>query len=378
MNWMITLAFMIIIGAIIGGFTNFIAIKMLFHPYKPIYLFGKQLPFTPGLIPKRRDELASQLGKIVVEHLLTPESLQQKVLNSTLKQDMNTWVQGEVKKWLSSEKNAAELLAEYGINNASDVTEDFLKKFLVSKYDSWMAENRSKQTSDLFSLAILEKAVAKIPDISEYILSKGKEYFTSQEGKRRLEQMMEEFFSQRGKIGNMIQMFMGNAKLVDIVQPELLKFLNQPKTSDLITVLLTREWHKVEEWELERVEGIFGADAIKELLSKKVTQLADIPEWFEKPLHELAAPMESVILDKVIPTLLDQALLLVSAQLIPMVERLHIEEIVEEQVKAFSLERLEEIVLLIAKRELSMITYLGFLLGGLIGMLQGFFSIFFG
>ena len=128
MNWMITLAFMIIIGAIIGGFTNFIAIKMLFHPYKPIYLFGKQLPFTPGLIPKRRDELASQLGKIVVEHLLTPESLQQKVLNSTLKQDMNTWVQGEVKKWLSSKKNAAELLAEYGIHNASDVTEDFLKK----------------------------------------------------------------------------------------------------------------------------------------------------------------------------------------------------------------------------------------------------------
>src|SRR4051794_4305347 len=105
MNWMITLAFMIVIGAIIGGFTNFIAIKMLFHPYKPIYLFGKQLPFTPGLIPKRRDELASQLGKIVVEHLLTPESLQQKVLNSTLKQDMNTWVQGEVKKYLSSEKN---------------------------------------------------------------------------------------------------------------------------------------------------------------------------------------------------------------------------------------------------------------------------------
>ena len=88
--------------------------------------------------------------------------------------------------------------------------------------------------------------------------------------------------------------------------------------------------------------------------------------------------MESVILDKVIPTLLDQALLLVSAQLIPMVEKLHIEEIVEEQVKAFSLERLEEIVLLIAKRELSMITYLGFLLGGMIGMLQGFFSIFFG
>ena len=49
--------------------------KMLFRPHRPIY-FGKfQVPFTPGLIPKRRDELAVQLGKMVVEHLLTPEGI---------------------------------------------------------------------------------------------------------------------------------------------------------------------------------------------------------------------------------------------------------------------------------------------------------------
>ena len=44
-----------IIGAIIGYCTNYIAVKMLFYPRKPIYLCGRQLPFTPGAIPKGKD-----------------------------------------------------------------------------------------------------------------------------------------------------------------------------------------------------------------------------------------------------------------------------------------------------------------------------------
>ena len=52
---------MIVIGAVIGAATNHLAIKMLFRPYKPYYLFGKQLPFTPGLIPKKKRR-SSQAG----------------------------------------------------------------------------------------------------------------------------------------------------------------------------------------------------------------------------------------------------------------------------------------------------------------------------
>ena len=61
-NAIITILFMAVIGAIIGGVTNHLAIKMLFKPHNPIYIKGKRLPFTPGLIPKRREELARQLG----------------------------------------------------------------------------------------------------------------------------------------------------------------------------------------------------------------------------------------------------------------------------------------------------------------------------
>lgn len=44
----VKILFMVVVGAVIGGFTNLLAIRMLFRPYKPIYMFGKQLPLTPG------------------------------------------------------------------------------------------------------------------------------------------------------------------------------------------------------------------------------------------------------------------------------------------------------------------------------------------
>ncbi|MBD2257117.1 DUF445 family protein [Pseudanabaena sp. FACHB-2040] len=65
-----------LIGGLIGYFTNDIAIKMLFRPYRPIYLFKRQLPFTPGLIPSNQSRLALRISDTIMGTLLTPEELQ--------------------------------------------------------------------------------------------------------------------------------------------------------------------------------------------------------------------------------------------------------------------------------------------------------------
>mgnify|MGYP006268857763 CR=1 FL=1 len=65
-----------IAGGIIGYFTNDIAIKMLFRPYQPYYLFKRQLPFTPGLIPRNQERLAKRISDTIMGSLLTPEELQ--------------------------------------------------------------------------------------------------------------------------------------------------------------------------------------------------------------------------------------------------------------------------------------------------------------
>ena len=53
-----------LIGAGIGDITNWIAVKMLFRPLKPIK-FGKHaLPFTPGIIPKNKARIAESIGEL--------------------------------------------------------------------------------------------------------------------------------------------------------------------------------------------------------------------------------------------------------------------------------------------------------------------------
>ncbi|RAM50885.1 MAG: DUF445 domain-containing protein [Hapalosiphonaceae cyanobacterium JJU2] len=65
-----------ILGGIIGYFTNDIAIKMLFRPYRTIYIAGRKIPFTPGLIPRNQERLAKNISDTIMGSLLTPEELQ--------------------------------------------------------------------------------------------------------------------------------------------------------------------------------------------------------------------------------------------------------------------------------------------------------------
>ena len=62
-------------GGVIGYFTNDLAIKMLFKPYKAVYVWNKQLPFTPGLIPRNQERLANKVSDTIMGSLLTPDEL---------------------------------------------------------------------------------------------------------------------------------------------------------------------------------------------------------------------------------------------------------------------------------------------------------------
>lgn len=70
-----------VLGGIIGYFTNYIAVKMLFRPLIPIKIGKYTLPFTPGIIPKRKPALAHALGQAVGNALLSKDELT-KVLTS--------------------------------------------------------------------------------------------------------------------------------------------------------------------------------------------------------------------------------------------------------------------------------------------------------
>ena len=65
-----------LIGAIIGYSTNLLAIKMLFRPVEPIMIGKYRLPFTPGIVPRRKDELAGILGGAIVDQFFNADDLE--------------------------------------------------------------------------------------------------------------------------------------------------------------------------------------------------------------------------------------------------------------------------------------------------------------
>lgn len=71
-------------GAIIGYITNWIAIKMLFRPHRAHYVFGKKLPFTPGIIPKEKGRIAASIGDAISQNLMNEEVLRNTLLSEEM------------------------------------------------------------------------------------------------------------------------------------------------------------------------------------------------------------------------------------------------------------------------------------------------------
>ena len=373
------IGFMMIIGAVIGGLTNSLAIKMLFRPYKEMRWGSWRVPFTPGLIPKRHDELAKQLGKMVVDYLITAEGLGKKLKSAVFTEAMTSWLKSEVQKWLASEKSGAELIEQHiGMKEPKQLlltkTEDVVKK----GYLSLLENNREKTLKQVLPDSIKQKVSDLVPTTAEYILSRGQTFLESPEGKEKLSVMIDRFLIQKGTLGNMISMFLGNDRLVDKVQPELLKFLKDQGTNQLLVELLDQEWNKLQLKRLNEFENHLNEKEIVSFFVRMIESNVPVFEWLDQPMKTWSGPYQNVINERFIPKGVDLTLDLLSTHLEELLKRIHLEDIVSEQVQTFSVERLEELVLSISKREFKMITYLGALLGGIIGLIQGFIVLFIG
>jgi uncharacterized membrane protein YheB (UPF0754 family) len=68
--------FLILISGFIGWITNWIAIKMLFHPRKPLRVLGITIQ---GIFPKNQTQFAQKLGKLVSGEFLSFSDIEKKI-----------------------------------------------------------------------------------------------------------------------------------------------------------------------------------------------------------------------------------------------------------------------------------------------------------
>lgn len=377
-NFIVTLLFMAIIGAAIGGVTNHLAIKMLFRPYKAIYIKNWRVPFTPGLIPKRRDELAKQLGLTVVNYLLTPETFRKKFFSKDIQDKVEHFVQTNVEETIfTNDKTIQDWLNLAGFAHLPTTIEQKVEAIVEGQFSSVKNTLSTKSIRTLLSNDIQNTIDAKIPVAVQHILEKGEDYFLSPEGEMTIKAMIDDFLSSKGSLGGMINMFLGDSSsLVGKVQRELVKFLQAPGTTTLLTKIFSQEWEKLKDRPAMDFLQDVQFDPILSKLQVYVKEQLAISERLNQPISYYWPEGNDWAKYTVIPQAIEKAFVKAEEKLEDVLKRLNLQEVVREQVDSFPVEKLEELVLGISKREFKMITVLGAVLGGLIGIVQGLIVYF--
>ncbi|WP_171051735.1 DUF445 domain-containing protein [Alteribacter natronophilus] len=372
MEILTVIALMILIGAFIGGLTNLIAIRMLFRPFNPIYVGKMQLPFTPGLIPKRRAELAEQLGSLVTGHLITVEGVKSKLFDETLIREIRTWFGKKVKEVATSE----DTLEEWWRSQAGGAWSpgDTRLRFTGSVQQTLMKtleDYRSRPAEEWLPDSLIQRADEKIPEVTTIILKKGKEFVRSPEGKQKIEEMVSRYFSTKGSFGGMVGRMMSNVPVSGRIQHELLRLLDDEKAREFIETRLRTEWREIiSKSPDELAPGFDWEKRAAQVADEVASRVPVLGEW-EQPLGKWAHRYEARLTDTLMPAVLETLSAIIERNLQRMLQNLKIDEIVRDQVNSFPLPRLEQVILSIAKKELKMIALLGAVIGGTVGLIQG-------
>jgi len=169
------------VGASIGYITNYIAIKMLFRPYKPVKL-GNLTIFPQGIIPKEKNTLAKKVGNVVKDYILSENEIKKIVTSKEVQNEIEKFLDVKIDNMLNKDiqefitkEEIAEKFAEI-IENiikekfsmfAGFISKDMLKDLLLKleiplKLNQIISPAMAKEVLKKEIFEFLEKEVPKI------------------------------------------------------------------------------------------------------------------------------------------------------------------------------------------------------------------------
>jgi len=163
---------MVAVGTLIGWFTNYLAIKLLFRPYKEMNFFFFKIQ---GLIPKRRDEISENIADVVEKELISVDDIENKLKevefdDGMIEKVLDKLVEEKLKKSIL-EKNP---LLKMIINDSMvDKIKKYFKNMILENKDEILSEmiKIGKEKID-FKEIILEKMKNfSLEEIEKIILS---------------------------------------------------------------------------------------------------------------------------------------------------------------------------------------------------------------
>lgn len=387
-------------GAIIGYFTNDIAIKMLFRPYKPIYIGKRQLPFTPGLIPRNQERLAKRISDTIMGSLLTPEELQKlagRLLQTERVQGVILWLlklsldQVQQDKEQKTAKILANILRDLFGQSLPRLLrvlarrEDFLEAQINQIFDQvllefQLSEDQARKLSDWLLHVVLPPDVMR-QALVDFLTDKNIQIID--EGFREKSSgtywVVANLFGLRNTLTRLRTYCLdekdaANTRLAELIYSlsvrERLRAWLQTVSLQNLPVSTVRQLRKttretvrsyIQERGTDMLKGLGQSidwDNLAVLILSRLRNSAAVNTSLNVISQELA-----LILDRYLERDLEN----IVAQVIPI---LSIDQVIVERVNATSAEDLELAIQGIVKSELQAIVNLGGILGFIVGLLQ--------
>jgi len=127
-----------VVGALIGYITNYIAVRMLFRPAKPVYIGRLRVPFTPGVVPRRKDELADLLGHTIAKKFWGAEELTEVFTSEAVADAVAEFMVGRIPGDEDGIRAAVrKMRGEKQVSKLSVFKEELLVQAVLENFDSW-------------------------------------------------------------------------------------------------------------------------------------------------------------------------------------------------------------------------------------------------
>src|SRR5699024_2956601 len=138
---------------------------------------------------------------------------------------------------------------------------------------------------------------------------------------------------------------------------------------------VVQEWEQLKEQEVYNITHILYKNNTKLMIQSFVQEQIKVEQWLDQPVANWLNPFIPKIKATILPRIVEHIFEKISNSIPQILHQLEVEKMVENQVATFPTSRIEKLVLSITSKEFKLITYLGVLLGGVIGLIQAIIFI---
>lgn len=277
-----------IVGGAIGGFTNKVAIHMLFRPYKAHYIGKLHIPFTPGIIPKEKDRIAHSIGEMVSGNLLNSEVLSATLLSPDMEAKVQKALDGVFDKLLHNEKNLLQFLSQYAdsyqvAESVATIEENITEQLYAKLSDPAVSEKAAQmavvQLEEKLSTSILGRmgtfALPFLRDALESKLSKIINEMLCRNGQEMISNLVQTE-SEKLMAKPISQLCQGNEHLLNQLKTSLFKAYRRIVSENLPRILATLDIQKVVQDRISQMDMREVEKMIVDTMDKELRALV----WF--------------------------------------------------------------------------------------------------